>query len=77
MTEWAGYDVMTGWTRTDVQGYVKNGSVLYMSQGFDLFGNAYGNNSTFSVDSIPKLSSTTYSKLSDVAPTSFWSPYYP
>ena len=62
---------------TDVQSYVKTGSVLYNSQGFDMFGNAYNGNSTFSVDSIPKLSSVTYSKLSDVCPTAFWSPYYP
>ena len=62
---------------TDVQSYVKTGSVLYNSQGFDMFGNAYNGNSTFSVDSIPKLSSTTFSKLSDVCPTTFWSPYYP
>ena len=62
---------------TDVQSYVKTGSVLYNSQGFDMFGNAYNGNSTFSVDSIPKLSSTTFSKLSDVCPATFWSPYYP
>ena len=59
---------------TDIQLYVKTGSVLYDSAGFDLFGNAYVG---FSVDSIPKLRSTTFAKLSDVAPTSFWSPYYP
>ena len=64
-----------GWA--DVQNYLKTGSVLYNSQGFDMFGNAYGVNAAFSVDSIPKLSSVTYSKLSDVCPTTFWSPYYP
>ena len=62
---------------TDVQLYVKTGSVLYNSQGFDMFGNAYGAAGSFSVDSIPKLSSNTFSKLSDVCPTTFWSPYYP
>jgi hypothetical protein len=51
--------------------------VLYNSSGFDIFGYAYNGNGSFSVDSIPKLNSTTFSKLSDVAPTSFWSPYYP
>ena len=61
----------------DVQNYMKTGSVLYNSQGFDMFGNAYNGTSTFSVDSIPKLSSTTFSKLSDVCPVTFWSPYYP
>ena len=62
---------------SDVQNYLKTGSVLYNSQGFDMFGNAYNGNSTFSVDSIPKLNSTTFSKLSDVCPVTFWSPYYP
>jgi len=60
----------------DIQNYLKTGSVLYNSTGTDMFGNAY-NGGTFSVDSIPKLNSLTYSKLSDVAPTGFWSPYYP
>jgi prepilin-type N-terminal cleavage/methylation domain-containing protein len=62
---------------TDVQAYLKTGSVLYNSLGTDIFGNFYGNAGKFSVDVIPKLSSTTYSKLSDVAPLSFWSPFYP
>ena len=62
---------------TDVQNYLKTGSVLYDSAGTDLFGNQYNGNATFSVDSIPKLNSLTFSKLSDVAPVTFWSPYYP
>src|SRR3984957_901432 len=62
---------------TDVQSYLKNGSVLYNSSGTDLFGNFYGSIGSFSVDNLPKLSSTTYSKLSDVAPLTFWSPFYP
>ena len=61
-----------GWT--DIQAYLKTGSVLYNSGGMDLLGNLYVG---FSVDTIPKLRSTSYSKLSDVAPLSFWSPYYP
>jgi len=63
-------------TWTDVQAYIKSGSSLYNSGANDMLGNAY-NSGTFSVDSIPKLSSASYSKLSDVAPLSFWSPYYP
>jgi prepilin-type N-terminal cleavage/methylation domain-containing protein len=59
---------------TDIQSYVKKGSVLYNSAGMDMFGNLYVG---FSVDSIPKLRSTTFAKLSDVAPSDFWSPYYP
>jgi prepilin-type N-terminal cleavage/methylation domain-containing protein len=62
---------------SDVQSYLKTGSVLYNSNGTDLFGNFYGSSGVFSVDNIPKLSSTTYGKLSDVAPLAFWSPYYP
>jgi len=62
---------------TDIQNYLKNGSVLYNSAGTDMLGNQYNNGIGFSVDSIPKCSSTTYSKLSDVAPLAFWSPYYP
>jgi len=61
---------------TDIQAYLKNGSVLYNSSATDLLGNSY-NGGTFSVDAIPKLSSTSFSKLSDVAPLNFWSPYYP
>jgi prepilin-type N-terminal cleavage/methylation domain-containing protein len=62
-----------GWT--DVKGYLKTGSSLYNSGGFDMLGGSYG--TTFSVDSIPKLNATTYGKLSDVAPSDFWSPFYP
>src|SRR5260221_14058408 len=58
----------------DIQNYLKKGSVLYSSGGNDLFGNAYAG---FSVDNLPKLSSTTFGKLSDVAPSDFWSPFYP
>ena len=59
---------------TDIQLYLKTGSVLYNSGGMDLLGDTYVG---FSVDSIPKLRSTSYARLSDVAPLSFWSPYYP
>ena len=62
---------------TDVQNYLKTGSVLYSSGGADLFGNQYNGNATFSVDEVPKLNSLTFAKLSDVAPVQFWSPYYP
>ena len=58
----------------DIQNYVKKGSVLYNSGGTDLLGNSY---TGFSVDNLPKLSSTTFGKLSDVAPSDFWSPFWP
>ena len=60
---------------TDVQAYLKKGSVLYNSNATDLLANVY-NGGVFSVDGLPKLSSTTFNKLSDVAPSDFWSPFY-
>ena len=57
---------------SDVQNYLKTGTALYTSGGNDLFGNSYA---PLQVDTIPKVSSTTYNLLSDVAPASFWSPY--
>src|SRR3954462_2550810 len=53
---------LVGWT--DIQAYLKRGSVIYNSGGTDLLGNSFG---TYSVDSLPKLSATSYNKLSDVA----------
>jgi prepilin-type N-terminal cleavage/methylation domain-containing protein len=57
---------------TDLKVYMKKGSMLYTT-GKDILGNDYG--PTFSVDSIPKVPTTTFNALSDVAPPSFWSPY--
>lgn len=59
-------------TLSDLQPFIKTGSPLY-NQGIDLFGNSFGN--TFSVDSMPKVPVPTYNALSDVAPSTFWSPY--
>jgi prepilin-type N-terminal cleavage/methylation domain-containing protein len=55
----------------DLKNYVKTGSRLY-TNGADVFGQAYG---PFTVDSIPKVNSTTFNALSDVADNTFWSPY--
>ena len=60
---------------TDVQQYLKKGSVIYNSGGYDLLGSVYVGGGT--VDCITKLSATTFNKLSDVAPSDFWSPHYP
>jgi len=60
---------------TDLQFYLKTGTVLYNSGGLDLFGNQYNNGTVFSVDSIPKVNTTTFNELSDVAPAEYWSPY--
>ena len=56
----------------DVQKYIKNGTRLYLSTGADILGNSFG---TFTVDTAPKVSGTTFTALSDVAPAGFWSPY--
>jgi prepilin-type N-terminal cleavage/methylation domain-containing protein len=61
-------------TWIDIQAYLKTGSELYNSGGSDLLGSTFVG---FSVDSVPKLRSTTFDQLSDVAPSDFWSPYYP
>ena len=58
----------------DIQKYLKTGSPIYNSGGNDLLGNAIGG---FSVDSFPRLNSVTFNKLSDIAPSDFWSPFYP
>lgn len=58
----------------DVRGYLKAGSRVYNAGGVDLFGAAYVG---FTVDAVPKLRSSTFDKLSDVAPSDFWSPFYP
>jgi prepilin-type N-terminal cleavage/methylation domain-containing protein len=55
----------------DLKNYMKTGTVLYTT-GADLFGNSYAN---FTVDSIPKVSNSAFTSLSDVADTAFWSPY--
>jgi len=62
---------------TDIQMYIKNGTVPWFSGGADLFGNAYTQGNGFTVDGIPKLNSATYQLLSDTVPLSYWSPYYP
>jgi prepilin-type N-terminal cleavage/methylation domain-containing protein len=56
----------------DVQKYIKTGTRLYTSSGTDILGNAF---TLPTVDSAPKVSNTSFTSLSDVAPASFWSPY--
>ena len=55
----------------DWTNYMKKGSVIWTT-GNDLFNQAYG---TQTVDSLPRVPTTTKAALSDVADTSFWSPY--
>src|SRR5689334_23530720 len=53
---------------TDWTAYLKSGSSLY-NTGKDLFGNDYG---TMTVDSLPKVPSSAWNTLSDVAGTAFF-----
>jgi prepilin-type N-terminal cleavage/methylation domain-containing protein len=55
------------WTK-----YMKVGTNLYVT-GRDILTNQYG---AQTVDLIPKVNTTTYNSLSDVAPDPFWSPYH-
>ena len=59
---------------TDIKSYLKTGSVLFNSGGKDMLGNDI-NGGTFTVDGIPKVATTSFDKLSDVAPAAFWSPF--
>ena len=54
------------WTK-----YLKAGTNLYTTAK-DILGNTYG---TQTVDSLPKVSTTSYNALSDVVDNTFWSPY--
>jgi prepilin-type N-terminal cleavage/methylation domain-containing protein len=56
---------------TDWTNYLKKGSVLYTS-GADIFNSTYGPQN---VDSLPSVPASSKAALSDVADTSFWSPY--
>ena len=55
----------------DWTSYLKSGTILY-NTGKDLLGDAYGPQT---VDSLPAVPLASFNALSDVAPTSFWSPY--
>ena len=57
---------------TDLKVYIKTGTVLYTT-GADIFGDTYG---PFTVDSVLGVPAAAFNSLSDVAPLSFWSPYW-
>ena len=57
----------------DWTNYLKKNSMLY-NTGKSRLGSAYGSQT---VDTIPRVPSTDYNVLSDVASTGFWSPYGP
>jgi prepilin-type N-terminal cleavage/methylation domain-containing protein len=56
---------------SDWTSYLKKNTSLYLT-GADIFGNAYGPQT---VDSLPAVAPSARIALSDVADTSFWSPY--
>jgi type II secretory pathway pseudopilin PulG len=56
---------------SDLKIYVKWNTRLY-NTGRDLFNHRYG---PFTVDSYPRVPTRTFTALSDVADTDFWSPY--
>jgi prepilin-type N-terminal cleavage/methylation domain-containing protein len=56
----------------DLKTYLKTGTTLY-NTGADLFGDSYG---PFTVDTVVGVPQAAYNALSDVAPVSFWSPYF-
>jgi prepilin-type N-terminal cleavage/methylation domain-containing protein len=56
------------WTK-----YLKAGTNLYLS-GKDILGNAFGPQT---VDSLPKVTTSSFNALSDVVDATFWSPYAP
>lgn len=58
-------------TMTDLKSFLKTGTPLY-NTGADMFGNPYG---PFTVDYPPKVATSTFNSLSDVADNTFWSPY--
>jgi prepilin-type N-terminal cleavage/methylation domain-containing protein len=55
----------------DWTNYLKKGTNLY-STGLDILGNSYG---VQTVDTLPKVPSTSKTALSDVTDAAFWSPY--
>jgi prepilin-type N-terminal cleavage/methylation domain-containing protein len=71
---------------TDIQKYLKQGSVLYNSGGKDMFGHEFVGMSAqgvqvttgWTVDGSPNayLHHDSFGLLSDVAPSDFWSPFY-
>jgi prepilin-type N-terminal cleavage/methylation domain-containing protein len=58
---------VAAWTQ-----YLKAGTALYNS-GADMFGNSFG---AQTVDTLPTVPVDTFNTLSDIAPSTFWAPYY-
>jgi prepilin-type N-terminal cleavage/methylation domain-containing protein len=56
----------------DWTNYLKAGTSLYTT-GLSGLGDPYG---IQTIDTIPKVPANTFKSLSDVAPSTFWAPYY-
>lgn len=56
----------------DYTNYIKSGTSLYTT-GKDILGDAFGPQT---VDTVPKVPTNSFKSLSDVAPSTFWGPYY-
>ena len=56
---------------SDWTNYLKKGTNLYLN-GQDILGNAYG---AQTVDSLPRVPTSTKTSMSDVVDNTFWSPY--
>ena len=56
----------------DWTNYLKAGTALYTTAK-SMLGDGYGSQT---VDQIPKVPVNTFKSLSDVAPSTFWAPYY-
>jgi prepilin-type N-terminal cleavage/methylation domain-containing protein len=56
----------------DLKNYLKTGTTLY-NTGADIFGDSYG---PFTVDTVVGVPMAAFNDLSDVAPVSYWSPYF-
>jgi len=56
----------------DYTAYIKKGTLLY-NTAKTILGDDYG---AQTVDIIPKVPANTFKSLSDVAPSTFWMPYY-
>jgi prepilin-type N-terminal cleavage/methylation domain-containing protein len=61
----------SGVNTADWTNYLKKGTNLYTT-GKDILGNSYG---AQTVDSLPKVPTSSFNGLSDVADATFWSPY--
>jgi prepilin-type N-terminal cleavage/methylation domain-containing protein len=59
-------------TFADLKAYLKSGTTLYQT-GADIFGDSYG---PYTVDTVIGVPLAAFNDLSDVAPVSYWSPYF-